>query len=456
MRWIRITFGLLVASLAATSGASILATVLPWPTEAEKVGLNGPFPVPEGPGGPLAGLVVYLSAGHGWLLHRRHHDGPPIAWGRQRGRRFGMVEDDWTAAYVADYLAPALEAEGAVVIALRERDRNPVAAISDDADISCFAEQIAARVEDPLAHEEGYLRLEPNGGAMWWLEVPYDGHWYLYSRWVDDPEHDPQAIYTVITPGEVREEVVDQTVHGGHYWPLGDYCLFGGDIVEVRLNGSGGGMLSADAVRLGGGSFHIVPEFDGKLREHTQFEVAMPHQVDALGAAQSVVEYECGNPVSDMRMRPRWASWASPEGEDAVYLSIHTNASPRGRADGLTVFAGIDRTPPTPAYPDSLRIADLMEQHIHAKVRRHDKAYRTRGARLGNYSEISPVHNELPGALLELGFHTDRREAARLQSHRFKVDATEGIVAALQVWWEERPGEMEPEPDPEMPDEAPP
>ena len=60
------------------------------------------------------------------------------------------------------------------------------------------------------------------------------------------------------------------------------------------------------------------------------------------------------NAVSDMRLRPHWATWAAAADPEAAYLSIHTNATPFGRADGLTVFYGIDRNPRTPADPARL------------------------------------------------------------------------------------------------------
>ncbi|HHO53784.1 MAG TPA: hypothetical protein ENK18_23655 [Deltaproteobacteria bacterium] len=427
----------LVLSLAAGGAvvaAGVLFALLPRDVPLVVEEPLGPYPVPEPPEGPLSGLVVYLSAGHGWLLHRVRHDGEPIAWGRQRSVRYGMVEDDWTAAFVADYLAPAIEAAGGTVIALRERDRNPVAAISDDGDPSHYAERIVVRVEDPLAQGGSYLRLEPDGGSVWWLEVPYDGHWYLYTRWVASEAHDDRAVYTINAGGVSRQVVVDQRAHGGHWWPLADLCLFGGDLVEVVLNGSGGGLPAADAVRLGGGSYVFAPPFDWKVRNRPLFDVAMPHQIEHLGAPEALSTYECGNPVSDMRLRPHWASWASPDGEEAVYLSIHTNASPRGRARGLTVFAGIDKTPPTPAGPASVRLANALERSIFETVRSRDPGYVTRGVRLGNFSEISPVHNDLTGALLELGFHDDRGDAARLQTPQFREDAAKGTVEGLIQW----------------------
>jgi N-acetylmuramoyl-L-alanine amidase len=396
--------------------------------------IAGRRPVPQAPLGTLSGLVVYLSAGHGWLLHRVRHDGDPIAWGRQRDHRFGMVEDDWTASFVADALAPALEAEGATVLALRERDRNPLAEVIDDGDPAFSAFGASARRERALAEGGADRQLAPGGSATWSSSAPTDGHWYAYARWTEDAAQDEQAIYTIVAGDEVREVVVDQRHHGGHWWPLGDFCLPAGAPVEVTLTGSGRAPLSADAVRLGGGTFRIVLPWSFEVQEQPYWAVAMPHQIERLGGPGDFDAYTCGNAVSDMRLRPHWATWASANDEEAVYLSIHTNASPRGRAKGLTVFYGIDRDPPTPADPESVRLSALLEASIHGRVSARDPGYRTRGVEPGNYSEISPVHNGLPASLLELGFHTDREDAARMQTRRFQEDAAAGIVEGLSAW----------------------
>lgn len=394
----------------------------------------GPRPVPDGPQGPLAGLVVYLSAGHGLLLHRQNHDGEPISWGTQRSTRYGMVEDAWTAAFVADWLSPALEQAGATVLALRERDRNPVEVVADDGGDGFTAYADEEPVFDDLANGGSATRIANGGSAAWRITVPYDGHWYLYTRWLDDGDQDTHAIYTVASGEEVRTVVVDQTRHGGHWWPLGDDCLPAGAEIEVTLTGSGVGPLSADAVRIGGGTFTVLLPWNDRIRQADYFDVSFTHQLERLGAPAWLGTYSCGNPVSDMRLRPHWASWAGETDPDAVYLSIHTNASPRGRPKGLTAFYGVDSTPPTPADPESVRFASLLDHHVYQSVHRNDKGYLDRGTRPGDYSEVSPVHNTLPAALLEMGFHDNPEEARRLQTNAYRRDAAAGIVAGMVEW----------------------
>ena len=426
-----------LAAAGVSLGLGLLWEIWPESVESRPPPPVGPWPVPEQPAGPLSGLVVYLSAGHGYKLHLSQVDGREISWGRQRSPHNGMVEDAWTADYVADVLAPALEAAGATILALRERDRHDFSVVSDDADESFHAVDVEGGVRDPLALGGEALRLLPHGGAVWWLRAPQAGHYYVYARWAADPSLDARAVFTVVTPAESRDIVVDQTTHGGHWWPLGDHCLFEGDDVVVYLHGSGGPVV-ADAVRLGGGNMATMGP-DGRRWAHPVFDVGFPAQVQHLGAPDGFERYACGNPISDQRLRPFWASWASPPGEDAVYLSIHTNAARSRRAQGLIVFPGVDHDPPTPAHPGAVRLATHIEQQIVAAVREHDRSYKTRGVKPGNYSEVSPLRNALPGVLVEMGFHTSRKDARRLQTPQFQQDSADGIVKALITWYQERP-----------------
>lgn len=457
-KWILLFAGGFLLGGAVTVGAAVglvaLAVVrpdalptiprlrAPWETppaphpvaDADTAAFAGLRPLPPPPAGPLSGLTVYLSAGHGLLLHRQNHDGEPISWGTQRTPRYGMVEDEWTAEFAANWLAPALEAAGATVLALRERDRNPEAVVIDDRREGFAAYGVEGVYVDPLAEGGDVTRLVAGGSATWRLTVPTDGQWYLYARWTEDIDQDATAIYTVTTAAGAREIVVDQQHHGGHWWPLGDDCLSGGSTVEVTLTGAGDAPLSADAVRLGGGTYRVLLPWNYRIREAEHYRVSFTHQLERLGAPEWLGTYACGTPVSDMRLRPHWASWAGEYDDDAVYVSIHTNASPRGRPKGLTAFYGVDSNPPTPADPESVRLATLLDRHVHKSVSKRDRGYLNRGTRPGDYSEVSPVHNTLPAALLEMGFHDNPEEAKRLQTAQYRHDAAEGIVEGLIEW----------------------
>ena len=79
--------------------------------------LAEPFQIQELPGaGPLAGVRVALSPGHGWYWNDIYHD-----WRWQRLNFWGIREDT-TNAEIMRYVKAALENQGATVIQLRQLD----------------------------------------------------------------------------------------------------------------------------------------------------------------------------------------------------------------------------------------------------------------------------------------------------------------------------------------------
>ena len=84
-------------------------------------------------------------------------------------------------------------------------------------------------------------------------------------------------------------------------------------------------------------------------------------------------------------------------------------------------------------------MTELLDEYVTKRVSANDKGYVDRGARPGDYSENSPIHNALPAALLEMGFHDHPEDAARLQSAQFRRDAAQGILDGIIAWREAVP-----------------
>ena len=162
------------------------------------------------------------------------------------------------------------------------------------------------------------------------------------------------------------------------------------------------------------------------------WQMSFQESLDHIGGPQELGVYTCGNPVSDMRLRPHWVSWAHPDGEPAIYLSVHTNG---GGGQGLLVFSGIDGNPRTPSREGSDELAEALEDEVLHAVTEVDPSYRSQGWWPGDYSEISPLHNELPAVLVELAFHDHPRDASRLRQGTFQRAAAEGLVAGVVRWW---------------------
>ncbi len=377
------------------------------------------------PSGPLAGLIVYLSAGHGRLLHRTA-DGRPLAWSWQRDPRYGVREDEWTGDFVVEDLAGRLEQAGATVVTLRERDPRSVGFLVDDADAGFAVEGSGGWAGADQAWGPGWRDLEDTARATWSFTAPGSGVWRVYARWVSSPDRSAEARYTVRSP--TRDEVwtIDQRRHGGIWWPIGTVELAEGQNAEVLLDGAGG-RLSADAVRIGGGSWAPGPGYEVAPLA----EIAPIHRQSSLGGPASLLWLDDGSESSDIRFRARWATWASPTPEEAIFLSIHTNA---GRGRGSEIYAGVERDPPLDPQPGSLSLAGAIVEALPAHLRLVAPGWPVDAVRLGDFSEVSPRWQHLPSALIEVGFHDHPTDARFLRDPAFRGAYAEALVDAVARW----------------------
>ncbi|TNE84150.1 MAG: hypothetical protein EP330_30480 [Deltaproteobacteria bacterium] len=362
--------------------------------------------------GPLDGLVVYLSAGHGYVAHDRGE-------GWQRPVSHGLLEDTWTARFVTRELVPALERSGATVLTARERDPHRERVVVDDLDPG-FTGVGEAR--------DGHTLVEP--GAAWTLGAPHSGTWQLYARWKADETHASQATYTVHTPSGTTTHTVDQRHHGDEWWPLSRLDLDAGDWVKVTLDGEG--PLSADAIRLGGGSYTVTTK-EGELRQVRAWEAASIHHFAAEGVPEDVWSVPGGGVAGDASARARWAEWSHPEDEEAVYLSIHTDA---GGGTGTTAFVRRRCSTCDERSVRSTALADALRTELVDAVRRdHAPEWQDRGTRGAHFAEVSDELNpSLPAVLLELGFHDHPEDAAQLADPAFQATVADALVRGLVTW----------------------
>jgi N-acetylmuramoyl-L-alanine amidase len=393
-----------------------------------------PPPPPAAPEGPLTGLIVVLSPGHGRLIQRSDDARQlPLTWDWQRDARHGLREDEWTAALCADELGPALEALGATVIPLRQPDRHSTGARVDDRD-GGFVQGLGASVR-----AEDALLFAAAGGEAWgtWrVAATEDGVFRLAARWIADPGHDRSATYVITTASGQRRVDVDQTRHGGAWWPLATLTLAAGEEVAVMLRTDGA--ASADTIQLGGGSFYpSAPEL-GALAPAPWFEVASVHQLPQLGGPESLLRLDDGSLISDMRFRARWTSWLTAPDDEVVFLSLHTNA---GGGRGTMLFYGIDTdtSPATPARPADVALAAQVHAALKQRLPAAVPGWRVNAPRPGNYSEISPFWNDAPGLLVEAGFHTRSEEARRLREPTFRAELVAGIIDGVTAWRKDQP-----------------
>jgi N-acetylmuramoyl-L-alanine amidase len=385
---------------------------------------------------PLEGLTIYLSPGHGKLLDREE-DGRPVRWRWQRQPTNGMREDEWTRAYCAEHFVPALESAGARVISLRELDPHLESVEVEESD-EAFSAFGTSEVADDTAASDGKHRvLAPDAQASWTLTLPADGRWRLVTRWVAAPDRDRAARYAIELPdGEVVEVSADQTVHGGHVMPLTWVEGSRGDRITVVLDGSGEGSLSADMVRLGGGTYRPVAPGIDDTEVLPWSDISVVDQLEHTGGPRTLFRHPDGRPMSDPKARSTWTNWASPPGEDNIFISVHTNAMPRpstGRG-GTWVFYGNNNNPPRPSRPPSMRLAQSVVDALWPALRAVDPEWPTVAPREGAFTEISTFDNELDGILIEVGFHDHEIDAEKMNDALFRHAFTQGFVEGIVRW----------------------
>jgi len=424
--------------------------------EGGRATISAPVDHPGAVQGALSGKAVYVSQCHGYIYYSSLG-----TFSTQRGNLFETVEDFHNPEGANLFLVRYLENMGARVFTARERDVQPLMAIADN-DGSGYSETGAGFADglsgfaqpaslpygtDPF--DEGTTRTFPSDGggvATWEPTVPDDGYYAVYVTWDADPAHATDAHYRLTHPGGVIDRTYDQTVHGSTWQYVETLWLTAGNSLTVELIGDSATsqLLSADAVRIGGGWSEVSRQ--GQIPDRPRWETGAIQYTQYNGAPTSVYDPDfdgtVGDGGSDPRARSRWAEWEHPAGEDAVYLSWHSNASAYGTARGtVTYWAGSECSNPAVAGADDL--ASLVQDELITSITTlWSPTWNDRGTSTACFSEVSPTHNdEMPSALVELAFHDNADDVAYLKDPVFRDDASRAMARGIARYFAERDGQ---------------
>ncbi|MFH1530761.1 MAG: N-acetylmuramoyl-L-alanine amidase [Pseudomonadota bacterium] len=437
-----------------------------------------PFDAPGKGTGGLTGKHVYVSQGHGWtwsdVLGR---------WATQRGNTWGIVEDFVNAEGINQYLLRYLENAGATVWPVRERDLRREMVIVDDGDGDGapnngvyeeigggFQHSSAAGFGNFLAPYEGTENPMTLGGSRyhttgdgegdsvrWTPNLPARGEWTVSVSWAASDNRTTDAHYVVRHPGGAAHFRVDQTGHGNTWIYLGTFLFEGGTnpqtgSVELHTDtadGPGVTVISVDAVRFGGGEGVIVRGdgtglTDGPTSGRPRWEENCRCAAQFNGAPPTVYDASSSDGNDDVGARSRYAAWQHEEGEDAVYISWHTNA-PDGGTGTSTYLYG-------PNEPDGQYIftgtegSDVLGQLIHAEIVNdirgaYDPAWTDRGLRTAWFGELNPSHNpEMPAALVEVAFHATESDALKIQDPKFRNIVSRAFYQGVVRYFAQKDG----------------
>jgi MYXO-CTERM domain-containing protein len=458
--------------------ASLRPEVPPAPPKERAALAIAPVTHPTRGDGALSGRAVYVSQCHGWQYYTSLS-----RFSSQRPVLFNTVEDFHNPEGANEFLIPMLENAGAAVFTARERDSNPLSVIVDNGE-SGYAESgsgfengapgwatLATLPYGTNPFDAGTTRRFPAAGgavATWTPDVPADGEYAVYVSWDSDPTHASDAHYRLTHPGGVIDRFFDQRVHGSTWQYVDTLYLTAGKSLSIELiadSAEAGRSLSADAVRVGGGMANVSRA--GKLPASGSFSAARWEEaalsyVQFNGAPPSVYDAQGNGIGTDHVARSMWAAWEHPQGEDAVYLSWHSNAASGTARGTVTYFAGGGPDAPASkpsecsrgAVSGSYTLANLVQQEIVAGVRAlHETDWLDRGVATACFSEVSSTLNpEFPSILVELAFHDNAADTAWLKDPRFRHTSARAMYRGIVRYFAERDG-VPPRYLPEPPEE---
>lgn len=233
----------------------------------------------------LDGNIIAMWQSHGWYFEPKLN-----RWEWQRARIFQTVEDLYTQSYVMPFLMPMLENAGAYVMSPRERDTNTTEIIIDNdggLSIGTFSMQNGNKkwnkgADKGFAHLNAvyhdfenpftlgsYTQVESTNDesasaqAEWIAEFPQAGDYAVYVSYATLPKSTTNAVYTVNHLGGASKFSVNQTMGGGTWIYLGHFPFAKGKpeqpvVVLTNNTGTEGEIVTADAVKIGGGMGNIA------------------------------------------------------------------------------------------------------------------------------------------------------------------------------------------------------
>lgn len=238
-----------------------------------------------------------------WGSHGLYYELGNARWEWQRPRMFETCEDLFPSSFVIPYITRMLENAGAVVMMPRERDVNPHEVVVDnDRQLasSPYKENNGSRAwktgdADGFALTKDAYRDGQNpfrDGTYRYAETVRDEHTASKISWIPDiPETREYAVYVsyktvensvddacyvVYHKGGKTTFSVNQQMGGGTWVYLGTFLFDKGNagkVVLTNISESVDGVVTADAVRFGGGMGNIARAADGaRIYDNTKIK----------------------------------------------------------------------------------------------------------------------------------------------------------------------------------------
>ena len=237
--------------------------------------ISQPYSSPNG----LSGKHIALWGSHGRYYHQTMEQ-----WLWQRAKLWTTVEDVYTSSYTMPFLVPMLENAGAVVVQPRERDTQEVEDVVDEAEA---IRRLGEEAKGKWVKGEGTGWGEDNEEVLLEGENPFEKGGYMLapvsSKEISELRYTPHPLpageyavyvsykslsnsttaakYTDVHRGQKTKFEVNQQMGGGTWVYLGTFAFdadSNNNYVTLSNAGKGNAVVTADAVKFGGGIGNVA------------------------------------------------------------------------------------------------------------------------------------------------------------------------------------------------------
>ena len=413
-----------------------------------------------------------------WASHGRYYRQESGIWKWQRPNLFCTNEDLLTQTFVIPYLIPMLENAGAYVFSPRERNwqKNEVIVDNDRPNdngvfetvnkrhawtngpqrgFSCSPNQQLSDGENPFCMGTTILtqsvgKKSQASYARWTPNIPADGNYAVYVSYPQDPNNVQDATYTVVHQGIETTFHVNQRMGGSTWVYLGTFHFSKGqsprNCVLLSNYSDDEGLVTADAVRFGGGMGNIVrggstsgmPRFLEGARYYGQW-AGMPY--DVYSSKQGTNDY-----ADDINVRSRTTNYLAggseylPSGNGLnvpieTSIAIHSDAGVR-RNDSYVGTLGIYTTQTDDGiFPEGMSrlasrdLCDMMVSQAKDDLTRLFGNWNRRQMFDRNYSETRVP--QIPSVIIETLSHQNFADMKKAHDPVFKFHLSRALYKGI-------------------------
>lgn len=461
-------------SLAQYVPAAPLPTV--WPTQdtdipaAQSDSANQPDPIGSArgststsrqPAGALSGVVVYVSAGHGWTAGSN-------AWALQRTLTHEMFEDYGNLDQL-NYFVHFAHNAGATVVPLRPAGWQPIEMVLDNDDpgvtyAGAWSDSGGTKYFENGATLSGVpyrfatADVTESSTARFATTITTSDFYPVYAFAIAGTNRVRQT-YRVSHSGGLTEIVVDHREVGNGWVWLGEYFLESGtaNYVEITNRSPDSGIVIADAIRFGDGQGDVSRPGPGTTSGFPRDEEAQRYWGESqLG--NNAVNFSSGiwdvaglDDLSDnvgagariaREMNQVPAGGVQVDRWKRVHLEFHSNAFDGSARGQLCLITSTGSTTNQGAF------ATTLSNEVDADLGWIDSDFehawidRSSATLTGSFGAISTSNNsdEFDATLVELAFHDNQQDAELLRDARVRRAMARACVQGIVRFLHTLPG----------------